>query len=80
MNFSGLVQFEGRWVRVQDPVRVITAVSPEELIPALEEIETAVKILEEFANSHFATEEKYMLKYKNRDCHGKRRQTGVKKS
>jgi para-aminobenzoate synthetase/4-amino-4-deoxychorismate lyase len=42
MKFSGLIQFEGRWVRVRDPVRVITAISPEELIPALEEIETAV--------------------------------------
>ena len=42
MNIIGLIQYDGRWVRVQNPVRVITAVSPAELIPALEAVETAV--------------------------------------
>ncbi len=42
MEFTGLIQFEGRWLRLYHPARVITAVSEAELLAKLEEIETAV--------------------------------------
>lgn len=43
MEFTGLIQFEGRWLRLYHPARVITAVSEAELLAKLEEIETAVE-------------------------------------
>ncbi len=39
----GLMQVDGRWVCLQNPVEVITAVSPSQILPALQKIETAVK-------------------------------------
>ena len=43
MEFTGLIQFKGRWLRLHQPTRIITAVSPSDLIPKLEEVETAVE-------------------------------------
>ncbi len=42
MIISALIQFDGHWLRLQNPIREITAVSPPNVLPALEQIETAV--------------------------------------
>ena len=42
MGFSGMLQVDGRWICLQKPVEVVTAVSTEQIIPALQKIETAV--------------------------------------
>ncbi len=44
-----LLQHGRSWRRFQEPVRVVTAVSPQEVLPALVELETAVQAENLFA-------------------------------
>jgi para-aminobenzoate synthetase / 4-amino-4-deoxychorismate lyase len=42
MIHSVVLQYDGRWLRFGDPVRVVTAVQPGEVLPGLQAIEEAV--------------------------------------
>lgn len=42
MIHEAIMQYDGHWLHMRQPVRVVTAVSPAELLPALREVETAV--------------------------------------
>lgn len=42
MQHNVLIQHDGQWLHLRQPVRVITVASPAEVLPALHEIETAV--------------------------------------